>query len=211
MQRLQDAIDQYNASRARYWDDDYNTLLAAGPAEPAQLERLQALEPAPLPAELVAFYRRYGGLHNRDNTESHCMELPAPEQLADGLEQADGYARIRSLGLADMIVYSWGNDRPEFAPGRAFSQADLDELNGRYRCYGWYRTYTVLESAWYLYADPDGRFGALFYDQDRFDAAARELRALLAASPARQSLEQALCEGVERMRAAMIEWCDEDA
>lgn len=32
MQRLQDAIDQYNASRALYWDDDYNTLLAAGPA-----------------------------------------------------------------------------------------------------------------------------------------------------------------------------------
>ena len=35
MQRLQDAIDQYNASRARYWDDGFNALLAAGPAEAA--------------------------------------------------------------------------------------------------------------------------------------------------------------------------------
>lgn len=209
--RLRDAIEQYNASRTRFWDDDYNTLLAAGPAEPAQIERLQALEPRPLLADLVQFYRRFGSLHNQDNTESYCMELPLPGQLADGLEAASACRRIRSLGLVDMIAHSWGNDRPEFAAGGAFSQAELDELNGRYRCYGWYRADTVLESAWYLYADPDGRFGALLYDQDRFDRTARELRALLAASPARQSLEDALCEGVERMRATMIEWCDEDA
>lgn len=139
------------------------------------------------------------------------MALLPPGPMADGLEQAQGHARIRSLGLVDMTVSSWGDDRPEFAAGRAVSQTDLDALNGRYRCYGWYRTDTVLESAWYLYADPDGRFGAPFYDQDRFDAAARGLRALLVASPARQPLEQALCEGVERMRAAMIACCDEGA
>lgn len=206
MQRLQAAIDQYNASRARFWDEDYNTLLAPGPAAAADLARLQALEPRPLPADLEGFYRRFGGLANLDNTESHCLELPGPAALADALAHADPWQRARSLGLVDMIVYSWGNDRHEFEADAAFAQAELDALNARYRCFGWYRTDTVSESAWYVYADEDGRFGALYYDQDSFGAVERALRAMLAASPARASLEDVLCEGVERARLAMIEW-----
>lgn len=206
MQRLQTAIDRYNEIRTRFWDDDYNTLLPVGPAASDEIARLQALEPRPLPQDLEAFYRQFGGLQNWHNTESHCLQLPGPAQLADGLEHADAWQRIRSLGLADMIVYSWANDRPEFEPGRSFEQAELDALNARYRCFGWYRTDTVAESAWYLYADEDGRFGALYYDQDDFGGVRRELRAMLAASPARQTLEAALCEGVERTRRAMVEW-----
>lgn len=208
MQRLQSAIDQYNATRTRFWDDDYNTLLAPGPAAAADLGRLQALEPRPLPAQLEAFYGRFGGLSNHHNNESHCLELPGPAELADGLAHADPWQRIRSLGLVDMIVYSWCNDRQEFEAGAAFAQAELDALNARYRCFGWYRTDTVSESAWYVYADEDDRFGALCYDQDSFGAVERELRAMLAASPARGSLEDVLCEGVERARLAMIEWQD---
>ena len=206
MQRLQDAIDHYNANRARFWDDDYNTLTAPGPAAEDAIARLRALEPRPLPAELEEFYRRFGGLGNQDNTESHCMELPGPAALADGLAQADEWQRIRSLGLVDVIVHSWGNDRPEFEPGANFQQPELDALNARYRCFGWYRTDTVGESAWYVYADEAGRFGALYYDQDGFGSVERLLRAMLGASPARQSLEEVLCEGVERARQAMIEW-----
>ncbi|QWP74621.1 hypothetical protein J5226_13030 [Lysobacter sp. K5869] len=206
MQRLQDAIDQYNASRTRCWDHDYTTLLAPGPAAEADLARLREREPRPLPAELEAFYRRFGGLHNHHNTESHCLELPAPAALAEGLERADEWQRIRSLGLVDVIVHSWGNDRYEFEPGEAFAQAELDALNAGYRCFGWYRTDTVSESAWYVYADAQERFGALYYDQDGFGHVERSLRAMLAASPARQSLEEVLCEGVERARQAMIEW-----
>lgn len=205
MQRLQAAIDRYNAIRTRYWDDDYTTLLAVGPAGAEAIARLQAREPRPLPAELLEFYRRFGGLHNEGNDESFCLALPDPATLADRLEQADD-GRLRSLGLVDTILYSWGNALPEFAPGRFFTQAALDGLNARYRCFGWYRTETVLESAWYLYADEDGRFGALFYDQDGFDAARRELLAMYAASPARQTLEDALSEGVERAREAMVAW-----
>ena len=194
MQRLQAAIDRYNVVRARIWDDDYNTLLPAGAAAGDQIARLQALEPRRLPDDLLDFYRQFGGLGNEGNTESYCLQLPAPSELADGLQQADAW-RIRSLGLIDMILHSWGNSRPEFEPGRFFTLAAVQGLNQRYRCFGWYRTDTVLESAWYLYADEDGRFGALFYDQDAFEATRRELLAMFAASPARQSLEQALCEG----------------
>lgn len=210
MQRLQTAIDEYNAIRTRYWDDDYSALRAAGAAAEADLARLRALEPRPLPAQLEAFYRRFGGLHNHDNTESHCLELPTPAALAEGLERTDEWRRIRSLGLVDVIAYSWGNDRPELEPGEAFAQAELDALNAAYRCYGWYRTDTVAESAWYVYADAQERFGALYYDQDGFAGLARALRAMLAASPARQSLEEVLCEGVQRARAAMVEWNGDD-
>lgn len=207
MQRLQTAIDQYNAVRTRLWDDDYNTLLAAGPATDAAIARLQSLEPRPLPDALSGFYRRFGGLHNEGNTESFCLQLPPPSELADGLEQDDAW-KIRSLGLIDMIQYSWGNLRSEFEPGCFFTLAAVQGLNQRYRCFGWYRTDTVLESAWYLYADEDGRFGALFYDQDGFDATRRELLAMYQASPARQSLEEALCEAVERALRAMEDWND---
>jgi len=206
MQRLQDAIDQYNASRTRFWDDGYNLLSACGPAAEDAIARLRALEPRPLADGLEAFYRRFGGLENRDNNESHCLELPGPAALADGLAHTDPWQRIRSLGLVDMIVYSWCNDRHEFEPDAHFPQHELDALNARYRCFGWYRTDTVAESAWYVYADDAGRFGALYYDQDDFSGVRRELRSMLAASPAQQSLEDALCEGVERARRAMIEW-----
>ena len=81
MQRLQAAIDRYNAIRTRYWDDDYNTLLAAGAAGAEAIARLQAHEPRPLPAELLEFYRRFGGLHNEGNDESFCLALPDPATL----------------------------------------------------------------------------------------------------------------------------------
>lgn len=209
MQRLLHAIEQYNASRRKYWDSDYNSLIQAGPATAAELSRLEAANGQPLPKPLRAFYLRLGGLSNLYNNESYCIEAPRPAELADGLERSQPYERIGSLGLIDMIVHSWANDRFEFAEGEHFSRAQLQALNGRYRCFGWYRTDTVGESAWYLYFDPHGHFGALYYDQDGFGRAYAALMAMLQASPARQSLEDVLCEGIERMRAAMIEWQDD--
>lgn len=208
MQRLLHAIEQYNASKRNYWDSDYNALVQVGPADPEPIARLETLTGSRLPEPLRDLYRNIGGLRNHNNNESYCIDLPGPAQLADGLEQTRPYWGIRSLGLIDMIVYSWCNDRYEFAEGEYFERAELDALNTRYRCFGWYRTDTIGESAWYLYFDPLGRFGALFYDQDGFDHARTELLGMLDASPARQTLEELLCEGIERMRAAMIAWED---
>lgn len=167
------------------------------------------MQPRPLPAELEAFYGRFGGLENRDNAESYCLDLPGPGALADALEPPDAQQRTRSLGLVDRIVHSWGNDRFEFAPGEACAQAELDALNAGYRCFGWYCTDTVSVRARYVYAHAEDRFGALYYDPDGFGSVERALRGVLVASTARQSLEEVLREGVERARQAMIEWNDD--
>lgn len=211
MEKLNAAIELHNATNRKFQDDgdDYNTLVTLGKATTEQIARLEELV-GPLPEELKQFYLKVGGLENTNNGEIHCMDMLTAEALIEGVTHTTSYYKMHSLGLADMMRYNWGNDRPEFTNGRFFTPECLQYINSHYRCFGWYRTDDGLEAAYYMYFDQAGKFGALLYHQDTIDRVQDAFRKMMVASPATQTLEDTLCEGIEKIRATLIEWNADD-
>ena len=213
MEKLYAAIELHNATNRKFQEDgdDYNTLVTLEKTTPDQIARLEELAGA-LPEELKRFYLDIGALDNVRNSECYCMSMLTVAELVEGLAYNGDYKykKLDSLGLADMMRFSWGNDRPEFTNGRCFTPDQLTYINHHYRCFGWYRTDDGLEAAHYMYFDQAGKFGALLYHQDTIDRMQEAFSKMMVASPATQSLEDMLCEGIEKIRATLIEWNADD-
>jgi hypothetical protein len=181
---LEEHIAKY-ASLARFGE----------PAGDEDIARLQALSQPKLPAPLQAFYRTagsfLGGTHLQD------LAIPAPAELLRAAARAPGdWEALASLGLADVVRWSWGNDRFEFEPARrgGLKRDEVAALNRRYSAVGW-RVVEDGEGFEYLYFDAEGRFGRLFYHQDAFDELyEHDLLPMLAESPAREGFDEAFAQ-----------------
>jgi len=139
------------------------------PASEEELLRLQSICPIPVPLELLEFYREVGGFRGGDRLQS--ATLHSPIELLRAVTQPSGpWELLRSMGLANMVQWSWGNDRFEFDPESVggLTQAHVDILNSNYAIFGW-REMEDGEAYEYLYFDRVGQFGRLFYHQDNFD------------------------------------------
>lgn len=179
--------------------EKYASLARFGTATPAaDIEQLQTLSTLALPPPLIQFYRTLGSLYG--GNQLHDLLIYSPEALlkCSDPEGAD-WNRIRSIGMVDMIVLSWGGDRPEFDPARGagLSETEVAALNANYSVVGWY----VVEEGEgfnYLYFDTNGKFGTLFYHQDAFDELyAEHLRPMLQRSSADEDFDDALVAFVE--------------
>lgn len=207
MNEVLELVEAYNAANRQIFQDmdDFNMITAAGKAGDADLEHFEKSVGFALPDALKEFYKTFGGLENKDNPESYCLSIPSIHELENKLQGKD-WDRIHSLGLIDMIKFSWGNDREEFNEGAEFSKAQIEALNRDYKCFGWYRDDTVLESAYYLYFDQNGHFGKVFYDQDDFDDLKASLLVLQNHKAEPDTLPNILKNALIQIKATLIEW-----
>jgi hypothetical protein len=186
-----DSLDQYigkYASLARF----------GAAATEADIEGLQRLSGLKLPPTLVRFYRTFGSLDGGDHL--HGLLIHSPESLVKhSAPDTPKWDRIRSLGLVDMIVWSWGGDRSEFDPASAdgLTEKEVAALNAGYSVIGWYAVEEG-EGFDYLFLDAEGKFGTLHYHQDAFDELYTEqLQPMLVASTAAQDFDEAVAAFVE--------------
>jgi hypothetical protein len=186
-----DSLDQFMSK--------YASLARFGQAAAdSDIEQLQTLSRLKLPAPLVQFYRSSGSLDGGDRL--HGLVVHSPESLVKrSAPDAPDWNRTRSVGLVDMIVLSWGGDRPEFDPAseERLTEKEVAGLNASYSVIGWYAVEEG-EGFNYLFFDAAGKFGTLFYHQDAFDELYSEhLKPMLVASSAEQDFDEALAALVE--------------
>jgi hypothetical protein len=207
MNNIRKAVAKYNQTNAGIFPDmaDYNKLIDLPKANDENIKKLESLQSTDMPSELESFYKTFGGLVNKENDESYCFNLPTIEQLIAKIESSDGN-KIKSLGLIDMVNNSWGNNRAEFNDGKHLTSEQVKFLNENYKCIGWYRDDTILESAYYIYYDKKGAFGEVFYDQDDFESFKKELTHLINGNNEQKSFEQILIKALEQTRLTMIDW-----
>jgi hypothetical protein len=207
MNKISQQIAKYNESNILFFDerDDFNKLIELQKATVDELLAYEKIVGTGLPEALKDFYMTLGGLQNKNNEESYCITIFSIPEMLETLKTEELTTNF-SLGIIDMILFSWGNDRYEFADGEFFSKEQKDFLNTQYKCFGWYRTDTVLDCAYYLYFDANGNFGALCYDQDMFEEVQEDLIKMLENSLANETLENLLSNAIEQMRLVLIEW-----
>ncbi|MFX1677737.1 hypothetical protein PV762_00735 [Mitsuaria sp. CC2] len=148
----------------------YASMAAFGQPLPAEL--IERFQPAiPFPAELVEFYRQHGSFKGGNRLSTWTL-LDLAELERNRTTDRD-YERFHSLGLADMIKYVWGNDRPEVdldSGDVIFSREQLEYLNQNYQVVGFWTDVDAGEEAhYYLYYDQSGRFGLAHLHQDEWD------------------------------------------
>ena len=140
------------------------------PASEQSIEALRKMSGPTLPDSLLHFYRSVGSIHGGDQLKGLVLHSPETVVLKRAPNPESPWDSVASMGLVDMIRWSWGNDRFEFDPasGDGLTQKEVDELNAQYSVIGWY---TVLEGEGceYLIFDRRGAFATLFYHQDAFD------------------------------------------
>ena len=164
------------------------------PADDATIAALRTLSQPALPDALVAFYRKLGGFVGGGKLRSMAVHAPATLVAKSKRDPERPYDHVKSLGLVDMIRWSWGGDRFEFDPKsrEGLSQGEVDALNRNYSIVGWY-VIDEGEGFMYLYFDRAGRFGTLHYHQDAFDELYQgDLKPMLEGRAAPDAFETAL-------------------
>lgn len=205
MSAIQSGIDAYNQV---YLDQngDEDELYSEAPATDEEIARLETLAGFPLPAELADFYREFGSLKNRLQDDSHCFWIPSASELVARVQDPD-WNPARSLGLIEMIRAYWGNDRSEFDEGRHFDAAQIGALNDGYQCFGWYLGEDIYEGAHFLFFDRNGQIGSLYYHQDLFDEAKRNLKELLSDGLRGElPFDELLAEALDEVRQSLEEF-----
>lgn len=207
MNNIRKAVAKYNQTNAGIFPEmnNYNKLIDLPKASNESIKSLETMQSIDLPAELQSFYKTFGGLVNKENNESYCFNLPTIDQLIAKIKSNDS-DKIKSLGIIDMINNSWGNSRAELSDNKHLTVEQIKYLNENFKCIGWYRDDTILESAYYIYFDKKGYFGEVFYDQDDFESLKKDLNHLLASNNEQKTLEEILLKALEITRLTMIEW-----
>jgi hypothetical protein len=176
-------------------------------ADEAAIEALQSLSGPPLPEALRAFYRGVGSFDGGQRLKGLLIHAPATlvERAKPDADQP--WNLVRSLGLAHMVRWSWGGDRPEFDPasGEGLDADEADALNRDYSVIGW-SSVEETEGFRYLYFDRAGRFGILYYHQDAFGEVYEDaLKPLLAGRGPTMSLDEALRALIEDAQTSDFE------
>ena len=184
--RLATRIDAFNATLAGHPRAALHRIVAGVPADEAALRDLAVHWGAALPDELLALYRRFGALAAAGPVDGCGPDLPSATTLLNQLAAGEIWQRRDSLGLVDAIRHAWSNDREEFD---GLDPERVALLNREFRCFGLWHGDDHGEGHHYLYADRQGRFGAVYYHQDGFeDLLTDHLDPMAEQSPARQTL-----------------------
>ena len=120
-----------------------------------------------MPASLLDFYQQIGHI-----SQKSCY-LPSVKVLIETFYEDSvfkGNGHVNRLGLIDMILNSWGNDRFEFQGPEEFphiSDENIAFINEQYKCIGWFQPIDD-ESFSYLIFNKSGQFNTVWYHQDYF-------------------------------------------
>jgi len=175
-----------------------------GPTTPAQLEALGERVGMPLPAQLRDFYLRLGGLI-LGQLGFRTIALPSPSELMERLRLTDGWRRIASLGLVDMALASWGNDRHELRPhSGVFTAEELARANSELTCVGWIET-SDAEGRVYVTFDRSGEVYFIQFHQDEIEDFQSAVRSVLRGETTPASLSRELVLYIDRMTEAIRE------
>ncbi len=202
-----DSSDSFDAFMAKY----ARFACFGEPASTAAIAELRRLSGPPLPQSLVDFYLEAGAFYGGERLSALVIH-PAPELLAKSTSGKNGWDQIRSMGLVDMIVLSWGGKRREFdlATGAGLTQDEVQALNQNYSVIGWHKS-DFGEAYDYLYFDATGHFGIASWHQDDFDSFySEQLLPMTRQSAAHMTLDEALIAMLKSAEAAAIEYEDED-
>ncbi|MBK8283791.1 MAG: hypothetical protein IPK97_02330 [Ahniella sp.] len=202
-----DDSDTYDAYMARY----ARFARFGQAATLASIDSLRRLSGTPMPNSLVDFYLKEGSFDGGGYLSDLVIHA-APELVAKAQSGATGWNCIRSIGLVDMIILSWGGHRMEFDPasGEGLTEAEVLVLNQNYSVIGWH-TSGDGEAFDYLYFDTQGRFGITGFHQDDFESFyAQDLLPMTRKSPACLSLDEALAAMLRSAEAA-TQQDDEDS
>jgi predicted DNA-binding WGR domain protein len=197
-QKLLKAIEKHNKTNHKFFGDDdgYNVLTQYPKATEEEITQLQQKYSFQLPDSLLSFYKTIGGLYNHNNDETHCIEIPNANKILSG--------NYKINGIIDAILESWGNDREEFSQGAGnFSQGQIDYLNSQYKCVGYYHNEEGIESANYIFFDTQGNFGDLFYYQDDFSKAYKQLVQMAKENTTIKTLEEILIAAIKAIETTM--------
>ncbi len=201
MQKLRDKIGMYNILNSKVISEkypnyiDFNKLLEKEKIDSKGLTLIENIVGMSLPKELKKFYTLFGGLETKDNTESNSFMIFSVAELVQKLQEDNKWYKLNSLGILDMVLFSWGHDRPEIKQHLTTEQIQL--LNENYKSYGWYRDSWITESFCYLYFDKSNNFGKIYYHQDYFNNFQIELEKLINGQIEPKNLENLLCEIID--------------
>lgn len=180
-----------------------------GPPTDVELEALVSHAGMPLPPQLRAFYRRFGGLTTGQGG-MRVINLPSPAELLERLGLREGWRRIASLGIVDMALASWGHVREELSPGAGvFSAETLTRANHELKCIGWIDV-DGGECSEYVAFDASGAVQLLRFHQDWVDAFRADLQSILRGSRAPVSLADELVSRIDEATQAIREASEED-
>lgn len=177
----------------------YASFVKLGPPSSEQsIDALRKLSGPTLPESLLDFYRTVGLIHGGNRLKGLMLHSPVTLVLKSAPNRENPWDCVPSMGVVDMIRWSWGNDRFEFDPasGGGLTQVEVDALNAQFSVVGWF---TLFEGEGYVYLlfDGNGTFTTLHYHQDAFD----ELYA--------DSLQPMLCGemgGAVSFDEALVKW-----
>lgn len=156
------------------------------------IERIKQHMVIELPEELIEFYQKYAYLTYdplQKLLTQHKFTLFSPNEIIEKITAEDYYSRCQSLGLIDMIKYSWDNERPECDE---MSSILREKINNQFKVIGWYEKHDENEN-YYIYMDECSKFGVLYYHQDDFEGLEKRLIKMLEQSQANKNLEDIIC------------------
>lgn len=181
-------------------DDDYFDYVK--PATENDIEKLEKTFLCVIPARLKEFYLAFGGFSLGDEILLHTPS----SLLEDHSRGSSGWGdSIRSMGLIDMILWSWGNDRPEFGEGDHFSADQITALNQRYLCFGWWHDSWGIEAGHYLFADKEGGYGEIYYHQDVFFDTADELKRMITCKSHTMTFDDLVVPALDKIIDRIVE------
>ena len=149
----------------------YASFVTLGPpASEQSIDALRKLSRPQLPESLLSFYRSIGSIRGGDRLKGLKLHSPETLILKSTPNTESPWDCVASMGLVDMIRWSWGNDRFEFDPanGDGLTQVEVDALNEQFSVIGWHDVFEG-EGREYLIFDRGGAFATLHYHQDAFD------------------------------------------
>lgn len=171
------------------------TLTTGQISSPESITQLETRAQVVLPKDLKDFYQKIGSIQSNSLNENNSIDLFSVSYMLEKLDDTDHWSKIRSLGILDMILFNWGNDREEILE---LSSKMTEYLNSQYISFGSFRTDDNLESATYLYYDTNGHFGSIPYHQDDFDDLfTNYLKPMMKQSPATQSFQELIAESLD--------------
>nr|WP_295925006.1 SMI1/KNR4 family protein [uncultured Dyadobacter sp.] len=171
------------------------TLTTGQISSAESISQLEARAQVVLPKDLKDFYQTIGSIKSDSLNENNSIDLFSINYLLEKLDETDNWSKMRSMGILDMILFNWGNDRDEILE---LSSKMTEYLNSQYIAFGWFSTDDNLESATYLYFDSNGLFGSIPYHQDDFDDLfTNYLRPMMKQSPATQTFEELIVESMD--------------
>lgn len=161
-----------------------------------------------IPTELRAFYTQIGQLKDENEPENLTVSIPSLADLRS--KKGDGtWTQTPSFGLIDMMKLHWGNDRRELNEGAYFSVEQIQQLNERYTCIGYWCTTVFYEEAYFIVFDRNHQFIAITYNQNKFGALQTQLLEWLKNDIPKQSLEELLIAVFQRLEKQTLAFAED--